>query len=72
MSNLPTHSPPGHKRYKAYSRPVNSNPFRGQGVSNYTQTVDIKEEVTFEEVEQFARAAAKNKGYDFLHLEVVE
>ncbi len=71
MSDLPVRPAPGQKRYKAYSRKPGDNPFHPRGLREYTQTVDIAEDITREQVEQWARQSAKERGYQFLRLEVI-
>lgn len=71
MSDLPAHPPAGQKRYKAYTRKIGENPFRGSGVSNHTQVVDVDKNIPLEQVEEWAREAAKEGGFELLRLEEV-
>lgn len=60
------------KKYRAISRDPKENPFKArQGLSRYTQTVEVAETTLVEQVEEWAREAARQKGYVFLHLEEV-
>lgn len=72
MSDLPSRPPAGKKRWKAISRDPKENPFRSRnGPSRYSQTVDVDKIISREQVEQWAREAAAQKGYEFIELEVV-
>lgn len=72
MSDLPRHPPAGKKRWKATCRNPNENPFRGRGgPSRFTQTVDVDEGISSAQVEEWARQAAQEAGYEFLRLEEV-
>jgi len=64
MTGLPEHPPKGKIRYKAYYRDLTQNPFRGNGITVPTKTVDIDENVPFAEVEKLARDARENYEFD--------
>ena len=69
---LPPRPPAGMKRYKAICRKPNQNPFAGRlGPTQEAQEVDLDETISFAQVEEWAREAAKRDGLEFLRLEVV-
>lgn len=56
-------------KYKAYYRDAGVNPFRGNSITMHTQTVEIEDTVSREEVENMAREAQDK--YVFVRLEVL-
>lgn len=71
MSDLPPTPPSGKKRYKMYCRNPADNPFRGRGLTEQTQTVDVDADTPPEQVERWAREAAEEAGYQFIRLEAL-
>lgn len=69
---LPDFPPPGKKRYKAICRDPRVNPFKPNGSSSKTQTVDVDADTPLSQVEKWAREAAKEAGLEFIKLEAVK
>ena len=71
-NDLPPHPPKGKKRWKVVLRDPKENPFRSRhGASRYTQTVDLDQNISRDQVETWAQEAAKGLGYEFLELQAV-
>ena len=66
---LPPKPPSGMKRYRATIQ--GSNPFAPKGPYEVTQTTDVDESMSFEQVEEFARQAARDMRCRLVKLEVV-